>query len=88
MRGLALKFTNTHQTENPHGFSEVSENKQLLIAIVVRRYFFLLKAPMYSIIGISKPIKLILPPIIQAIIKGFVIIDLNRNENFSLLSFK
>ena len=39
MRGLALKFTNTHQTENPHGFSEVGEDKQLLIAIVVWRFY-------------------------------------------------
>ena len=35
LRGLALNFASTHQTENPLGFSEVSENKQLLIAIVV-----------------------------------------------------
>ena len=28
-----------HQTENPQGFSEVYENKQLLIAIVVNSYF-------------------------------------------------
>ncbi|MDC6391167.1 hypothetical protein PP182_20950, partial [Maribacter sp. PR1] len=34
MRGLALNFASTHQTENPRGFSEVGENKQLLIAIV------------------------------------------------------
>ncbi len=34
LRGLARNFTSTHQTENPRGFSEVSENKQLLIAIV------------------------------------------------------
>jgi len=32
--GLALNFTSTHQTENLLGFSEVGENKQLLIAIV------------------------------------------------------
>tara|TARA_R110002124_G_scaffold210794_1_gene377230 strand:- start:977 stop:1096 length:120 start_codon:yes stop_codon:yes gene_type:complete len=31
---LALNFASTHQTENPQGFSEVGENKQLLIAIV------------------------------------------------------
>ncbi|TWO30402.1 hypothetical protein E1J38_014795 [Seonamhaeicola sediminis] len=39
MRGLALNFASTLQTENPPGFSEVGENKQLLIANVVRRYF-------------------------------------------------
>src|SRR5690606_25165830 len=36
--GLALNFASTHQTENPRGFSEVVENKQLLIAIVGKRY--------------------------------------------------
>jgi len=35
LRDLAVSFTSTHQTENPQGFSEVGENKQLLIAIVV-----------------------------------------------------
>jgi hypothetical protein len=39
LRGLAVNLASTHQTENPHGFSEVGENKQLLIAIVVKRYF-------------------------------------------------
>ncbi|MBG25673.1 MAG: hypothetical protein CL818_06345 [Croceibacter sp.] len=39
MRGLALNFASTHQTENPRGFSEVGENKQLLIAIVVCSIF-------------------------------------------------
>jgi len=34
LRGLALNFTSKHQTENPGGFSEVGESKQLLIAIV------------------------------------------------------
>jgi len=34
LRGLALNFASTPQTENPQGFSEVGENKQLLIAIV------------------------------------------------------
>ena len=38
---LALNFASTHQTENPRGFSEVGENMQLLIAIVVRSYFYL-----------------------------------------------
>jgi len=32
LRGLAINFASTHQTENPQGFSEVGENKQLLIA--------------------------------------------------------
>jgi len=34
LRGLALNFASTHQAENQQGFSEVGENKQLLIAIV------------------------------------------------------
>ncbi|MAD96109.1 MAG: hypothetical protein CMB99_02170 [Flavobacteriaceae bacterium] len=34
MRGLALNLASMHQTENPRVFSEVGENKQLLIAIV------------------------------------------------------
>jgi hypothetical protein len=34
LRGLALNFASTHQAENPQEFSEVGENKQLLIAIV------------------------------------------------------
>jgi len=41
LRGLALNFTRTHQTENPQGFSEVGKNKQLLIAIVVLSLFIL-----------------------------------------------
>jgi len=41
LRGLALNLESTHQTENPRGFSEVGENKQLLIAIVVRSFFIL-----------------------------------------------
>ncbi|MAJ37866.1 MAG: hypothetical protein CMC19_08105 [Flavobacteriaceae bacterium] len=39
MRGLALNFASTHQTENPLGFSEVGENKQLLIAIVIASFY-------------------------------------------------
>jgi len=35
LRGLARNLASTHQTENPIGFSEVGENKQLFIAIVV-----------------------------------------------------
>ena len=34
LRELAFNFACTRQTENPRGFSEVGENKQLLIAIV------------------------------------------------------
>jgi hypothetical protein len=41
LRGLAINFASTHQIENPRGFSEVGENKQLLIAIVVRSFLFL-----------------------------------------------
>ena len=37
LRGLALNFASTHQTENPLGFSEVGESRQLLIVIVVAR---------------------------------------------------
>ncbi|PRX57504.1 hypothetical protein CLV81_1509 [Flagellimonas meridianipacifica] len=39
---LAVNFISTHQTENPRGFSEVGENKQLLIAIVVCSFIQLL----------------------------------------------
>jgi len=31
--GLALELASMHQTENPRGFSEVGDNKQLLIDI-------------------------------------------------------
>ncbi len=41
LRGLALNFASTHQTENPCGFSEVGENKQLLIAIVVSSFYLI-----------------------------------------------
>jgi len=40
LRGLAVNFASTHQTENPRGFSEVGENKQLLIAIVVGSFLY------------------------------------------------
>jgi hypothetical protein len=30
----------THQTENPRGFSEIDENKQLLIAIVGKPFIY------------------------------------------------
>ena len=36
--GLALNLASTHQTENPRGFSEEGDNKQLLIAIVGSRF--------------------------------------------------
>ena len=42
LRGLVRTFASTRQAENPRGFSEVGENNQLLIAIVVVRYFLLL----------------------------------------------
>ncbi|MAQ39629.1 MAG: hypothetical protein CMH15_01010 [Mesonia sp.] len=48
MRGLSLNFASTHQTENPRGFSEVGENKQLLIAIVA--------IVLYSLVEISIPL--------------------------------
>jgi len=35
---LPAGFASTHQTENLRGFSEVGENKQLLIAIVVASF--------------------------------------------------
>ena len=38
---LTLQVASTPQTENPHGFSKVGENKQLLIAIVVQRFLFI-----------------------------------------------
>jgi hypothetical protein len=41
LRGLTLTFTSTHQAENPRGFLEVGENKQLLIAIVGNRFIVL-----------------------------------------------
>jgi hypothetical protein len=37
--GLAVNFASTHQTKNPLGFSEVGENKQLLIAIVGKSFY-------------------------------------------------
>ena len=37
---MVKHLTNTHLTENPRGFSEVGENQQLLIAIVVRSFLF------------------------------------------------
>jgi len=39
LRGFARNFASTHQTENPRGFSEIDENKQLLIAIVASSFF-------------------------------------------------
>ena len=44
---LAVNFASTHQTKNPRGFSEVGENKQLLIAIV-GLLFFIFLYPVYS----------------------------------------
>ncbi|AXO78947.1 hypothetical protein DZC78_00615 [Olleya aquimaris] len=39
MRGLALNFASTHQVGNSCEISKEGENKQLLIAIVVWRFF-------------------------------------------------
>lgn len=47
---LALNFASTHQTENPQGFSEVGENKQLLIAIVT---CWLLLFPLFGLLYFS-----------------------------------
>jgi len=41
LRGLAFNLASTHQAENPQGFSEVGKNKQLLIAIVGKRFLFI-----------------------------------------------
>ena len=39
LRGLALStFDGTHQAENPCGFSEIGENKQLLIEFMKKTY--------------------------------------------------
>jgi len=40
LRGLALNFAVTHQIENPRGFSEVGDNKQLRMAIVMLSLFY------------------------------------------------
>jgi hypothetical protein len=40
LRDLAVNFANTHQVGNSAGISKVGENKQLLIAIVVRSFFY------------------------------------------------
>ncbi|CAM1339187.1 conserved hypothetical protein [Tenacibaculum aestuarii] len=37
---MVFNFASTHQTENPRGFSEVSENMQLLIGDVVNDRHF------------------------------------------------
>ena len=39
MNSLALNFASMQQTENSRGFSELGENKQLLIAMLYFRYF-------------------------------------------------
>jgi len=38
--GLAPYFTSKRQTKNPHGFSKIDEDKQLLKAIVVMSFYF------------------------------------------------
>tara|TARA_B110000881_G_scaffold121220_1_gene106401 strand:- start:1047 stop:1190 length:144 start_codon:yes stop_codon:yes gene_type:complete len=40
LRILVINFASTHQTVNPRGFTEVAENKQLLIAIVGHSILF------------------------------------------------
>jgi len=42
LRGLALNFASTHQVGNSAGISEVGENKQLLIAIVVSSFYLII----------------------------------------------
>jgi len=42
LRGFAHNFAGTHQAENPRGFSEVGENKQLLLSIVMASIFILI----------------------------------------------
>jgi len=49
LRGLALNFAITHQTENPRAFSEVGENKQLLITIMCAQHGHLLYIERYII---------------------------------------
>jgi hypothetical protein len=39
LRGLARNLANSNRIENPRGFSEVGDNNQLLIAIVVGSFF-------------------------------------------------
>ncbi|RCT56262.1 hypothetical protein DUZ96_01050 [Winogradskyella sp. KYW1333] len=51
MRGLAHNFASTHQTENPQGFLEVGENKQLLTGIV--RHSFIISVIITSIFSLS-----------------------------------
>jgi len=40
LRGLVVNLASRHQTENPRGFSELGENKQLLKAIVSLALFY------------------------------------------------
>ena len=43
LRGLTRNLANKNRIENPRGFSEVGENKQLLIAIVVHSFYISLR---------------------------------------------
>lgn len=45
---LALNFASTHQDGNSAAISKVGENKQLLIAIVIARYFLFLYSSIAS----------------------------------------
>jgi len=51
LSGLAHNFASTHQTENPQGFSELGENKQLLTGIV--RHSFIISVIITSIFSLS-----------------------------------
>jgi hypothetical protein len=50
LRGLVFNFASTHQTENPRGFSEVGETKQLLIAIVAPSAYLFLQPIEYALL--------------------------------------
>ncbi len=53
--GLALSLANIHQTENPREFSEVGENKQLLIALLslviysILKFYFMVSVFVFSL---------------------------------------
>jgi hypothetical protein len=49
--GLVTNLANKNRIENPQGFSEAGENKQLLIAIVVLSLFSILLTS-YKLLGL------------------------------------
>lgn len=49
--GTALDLASTYQMENPQGFSEVGENKQLLIAIVVTSNYLFVNESILALIS-------------------------------------